>query len=1071
MAVTKSSTAVNKVEQSNKTNPLNSYSSYNYIFTLAALRKTALSNPQSYRDSSNYFVIARSSGKGSIGLSTNVTGITRVVGQNVSEIREGGRLLSRTATDITEVDYSGSKLVEGFNKNSPGRFDFFINNVRIETIMGFNERTNLSVATKLEFDLIEPYSMSGFIEALQVSAVAAGFDQYMNTPYLFKMEFIGYPDGEEIAEKATIVPNSTRYFIINFTGLDIDVTENGAKYKCKCVPFNEKAFGEPAVLKTGIKVTGNTVGDLLKSFESALNDAKQSDTKNERDITQASKSDTYEIIFPEMGEKGIIEGSTNKKIADANVVELLKSNAIYAFADPAVDESGRMNAANDPRSLTRSSPTRAAIMFSNGANVNECISSIVMNSDYVKDILKNLSNPESKVVDQYGMVDYFIVLAEMEDKGIYDDKTNKPFYHYRYIVLPYKIHCTRIPLFANKVTNTSEFIKIANRTYSYLYSGSNVDIKSFRLNFNTLFFQAVPKALGNNLDKPATSESVVNPGNSKVELPSGSQEDVKNSATGVAAVRADERMSDVHVGNQPNTTQRSQSDPYDALAKNMHKAILENVDQCQAEIEIIGDPYYLVTAGMGNYRPLTNSDGTVGEGEAPYTNGDVMIVLIFKNPVDINETTGEAIFDDKVTPYSGLFRVVTVEHTFMDGVFTQKLKLIRVPGQLDFDRPKSKIPRGIFNSVEDPFQAPTQRPAEPVNTVKASLDSLAASIASTVLPSTGLPGSLSKFASSVGGTLSGVAAGVTTVNSLAQLGSGGAGSPLAGLSGVSSAIRLASSGLSGISTNINSAGASITQLTNTLKSTGFNVTDPTNLSNTALAAGLGSIDKIGTSAIATIKGLPNQGAELLSSVGAKIDSIKGDSAALANQLGVDTSKLAGLSADLQSKVVKQIKAAADSIPSSVDVSNAVKNGLILNNIPVSKLSNIPATQPESTAPPAQISLNDVKEILARGGSLKNIPGASEIPGIGNLLSKVDSLKIPSTLNSTAIADKLSTVQSGISQLTGQAASVEASLNKISSIVPSGLSYVADVKQSVEAKFGSVSSAISSPLDILMKSKS
>jgi hypothetical protein len=1071
MAIEKSSTQVNRVEQSNTSNPLNSYSSYNYIFTLAALRKTALSNPSSYRDSTNYFVIARSSGKGSAGLSTDVTGINRVVGQEVvSEIREGGRLLSRTTKDITELDYSGSKLVEGFNKSSPGRFDFFINNVRIETIMGFNEQTNLSVATKLEFDLFEPYSMSGFIEALQVSAVAAGYDQYINTPYLFKMEFIGYPDGEQIAEKATIVPNSTRYFVVNFVGLDIDVTENGAKYKCKCVPFNEKAFGEPAVLKTEIKIKGNTVGDLLKSFESAINDAKQSDTKNERDPAQANKSDTYEIVYPEIGTAGIINGTTNKKIAESKVVELLKSNATYAFADPAVDESGRLNAANDPRSLTKTSPTLAAIMFNNGANIHECISSIVMNSEYVKNTLKNLSNPDSKVVDQYGMVDYFIVMAEMEDKGIYDDKTNKPFYHYRYIVLPYKIHCTRIPLFANQNIDTSKFVQIANRTYNYLYTGSNIDIKSFQLKFNTLFFQAIPRALGNNQDKPATSESMVNPGNSKVQLPSGSKTEVQNSAMGVSVVRADASLSNVHVGNQPNTTQRSQSDPYDALAKNMHKAILENVDQCQAEIEIIGDPYYLVTGGIGNYRPLPNSDGTVGEGEAPYTNGDVMVVIVFKNPVDINETTGEAMFDDRITPYSGVFRVTNVAHTFMDGVFLQKLSLIRVPGQLNIDRKATSKPRAIFESVEDPTQIPTEVPAEPVSTLRAQTNSLAASIASNILPSTGLPGSLSKFASAVGGSLSGVATGLTSVTSLVQSASGGASSALAGLSEVSSAIRLASSGLSALSTNINSAGASITQITDTLKSTGINITDPTKISNTVLAAGFSTVDQLGTSAISAVNGLVDQGAGLLSSVNSKIDLIKGEGAALASQLGVDTSKLAGLSPDLQSKITNQIKDAVASIPSGVDVSNAIKNGLILNNVPVAALSNLPVTQPESKAPPAPISLNDIKEILARGGSLKNIPGVSEVPGIASLLNTVESLKIPSTLNATAIGDKLAVVQSGISQITGQVSSIEASLNKISSIAPAGLSYVADVQQSVAAKFGSVSSSLSSPLDILMKSK-
>ena len=181
-----------KVVRSNKANPLNFYSSYNYIFTLASLRKEALSNPESYRDTNNFFVIAKSSGKGTSGSSNNVSSINRVTGTEISDVRDrGGNVIGQNKKDIITADKSqGAALVESFNKNSPGRFDFYINNVRIETLMGFNEQTNLSVATKLEFDVFEPYSMSGFIEALQVSAVAAGYDQYVSTPYLLKMEFI-----------------------------------------------------------------------------------------------------------------------------------------------------------------------------------------------------------------------------------------------------------------------------------------------------------------------------------------------------------------------------------------------------------------------------------------------------------------------------------------------------------------------------------------------------------------------------------------------------------------------------------------------------------------------------------------------------------------------------------------------------------------------------------------------------------------------------------------------------------------------------------------------------------------
>jgi hypothetical protein len=1049
-----------KVVRSNTVNPLNFYSSYNYIFTLASLRKDALSNPESYRDSNNFFVIAKSSGKGTKGISNNVSAINRVTGSEVTSVRDrGGNIVGENKKDIITSDKSvGTALVDSFNKNSPGRFDFYINNVRIETLMGFNEQTNLSVATKLEFDVIEPYSMSGFIEALQVSAVAAGYDQYASTPYLLKMEFIGYPDGEEISEKAQSVPNSTRYFVINFTGLDIDVTENGAKYKCKCVPFNERAFGEPSRIKSGVKIKGNTVGEILKNLEAGLNESKKSDTANERDPSQSNNYDSYEIIYPEVDETGIVDGSTNKTIAESPVVELLKSNAIYAFGDPASTDS-------------KSSPTDSVIMFAENANVHECIVSIIRDSNYVKDILKDLSNANSKAVDQYGMVNYFIVNVEMIDKGIVDNKTNKPFYTYRYVVLPYKIHCTRIPLMQNQTIDTTKFLKIANRTYNYLYTGANIDIKSFRLNFNTLFFQAIPKALGNKQDRPTTSESVEGTDPVKTNLSSTSSEDRKGSSNGKAAVIVDINQTAVHVGNQPNAAQRNQSDPYDALAKNMHQAILDNVDQCSAEMEIIGDPFYLVTGSMGNYRPKKNPDGTSGDGEASYTSGDVMIVIFFKNPIDIDETTGEAIFSDRVTPYSGVFRVVNVTHTFIDGNFIQKLSMLRVPGQLGVDTNVAKKSRGgIVESVANPSQANTEIPAEPPNTVRASADNLATSIATQLLPSTGLPGSLSKLASSVGGTLAGVTAGVTALGTLRSIASGGSGSALAGLTNIDSTLRLASAGLSNLSTNINSAGASISQLTDTAKSAGLPVFNADNLANTTVAAGLASAKDIGTNAMSVVKNLGGTAAGLVGSVSSKIDDLKGTGAALAKQLGVDTSKLAGLSPNLQSKITEELKDAAAAIPAGVDITDLVKNGLILNNIPTAALSNIPVTQPASIAPLPAISLSDLKSILDRGGSLANIPGASQIPGVAALLAGAPNLRLPEGLkiDSSILGDKLSSVQTGLGQITGQIKSVEASIGNIKSTVQGGLPTSADALLSVANKFGSVSSALNSPLDTLMK---
>ena len=986
-------------------NPLNAYRSYNYIFTIASLSKTALTDPLSYRENQDYFVIAKSGGKGTKGL--------------------------QAPKDPTDAE-----LVTGFNKNSPGRFDFYIDDVHIETIMGQNEKTSLSVATNIEFDIIEPYSMTGFIDALHVSAVAAGQKQYTHCPYLLKMEFVGYPDDKYLPETAEVVPNSTRYFVFGFTRIDITVTESGAKYNCKCVPFNEKAFGNPSVLKTNIQITGNTVGQILSNFEKALNEAARSDAKSTRGSTEENKCDEYRIIMPKVDETGIVPDSVNTALTECKNIELLKDNAVYKFPEPNANDTTNTGGKYDP--------TQQSISFAERANVHECIVSIIRDSDYAKNLLNDFVN---KVDPATGMIEYFMVHLEMEDKGVVDDSaTQKPFYIYRFVVIPYKMHYSRIPNSTLETVDTSKLVTIVNREYDYIYTGQNVDIKKFDLKFNTLYFQAIPPALANKKEAPAAKTGSGLEGYVPLLLISKPTEEQKQAALGVQPVKDHPEFTQIQPMGVPNAGQMS-DDPYAALAKNMHQAILNNVDQCTADIEIIGDPFYLVTGSMGNYKPKIDANGFAGDGEAPYTTRDVMIIVTFRNPTDIDPVTGEAIFDQVTAPYGGVFRVINVTSDFKNGEFTQKLSLVRLPAQLiDTNIAPAAVISAPVGTAKVSIDAPTPPTAEPVNTIKANNDSLLGSIFNG-LPVAGLPGNLSQLVpSSIGGLANNI-------------------SSLAG--NLSNSI---SSAVSAASNAVSSAAAGMVTWGSTAASAGVPTITGETLASTTLASGLGSASTIGASAMSAATRLGSGSADILSGVGSKVAGLTSGNASIANSLGIDTSSLSGLSSNLQSKVSGQIADAIKTVPAGVNINQAVSDGLILNDIPKSALANIPVSQPITVAPIAETNLADIKSILDRGGSLTNLPGASSIPGVGNLLSS-SGINLPSGLglDAASVAGKLSTAQAGLGSITGQLPSVEASIGSISSMVPSGLPNVSNVSSSVVNKFGSVSAANASPLSTLMKS--
>jgi hypothetical protein len=106
--------------------------------------------------------------------------------------------------------------------------------------------------------------------------------------------------------------------------------------------------------------------------------------------------------------------------------------------------------------------------------------------------------------------------------------------------------------------------------------------------------------------------------------------------------------------------------------------------------------------------------------------------------------------------------------------------------------------------------------------------------------------------------------------------------------------------------------------------------------------------------MSSVQGMGGNVSNLIGGIGNKISALSGTSAdpmALAAKVGIDASKLSGLSPNLQSKVLGQISSLADATPANVDLSQAVNSGLALNQLSANKIQNIPATSPYATVFP------------------------------------------------------------------------------------------------------------------------
>lgn len=667
---------------STSTNVLHYFRSFNYLFTLSAVPQADFKkavNEEQVAALAEKFVIAKSAGKGSTGFDVNaVSPIQRnLVDEARVQFDDDGNRMPPAIVD----DYSGRDLVKKFNKESSGRFDFFFENFEIETIMAFDKRTGFSKGSKISFDIIEPYSLAGLIEALQVGAVASGHPSYKSAPFILKLEFIGYPDWNDITNESPIkVDKATRYFIIKFSEVNIQADEKGTKYSCKAVPLNELAFGEPNKLKTSMSAQGETVGEFLTNFQEQLNNSAKevNQLSYSKETGNKLQADEYQILFPaiDLATGEIKFDSTSDVISKKKIGELSVDNVPWAFIDPVThaDKTEELRAKGIKRFTY--SPTKISVQFSSGANIHDIISAIVRDSEYGTEIFKNFDNR----LDANDHIDYFNIVTEAIPKALWNGATSQPYYIYKFYVVPYKMHFTRIPGFENSTIDPSKVNRLIRRTYDYLYTGKNTDVMNFNLTFNNLYFQNQPLREGNQAFDSSTG-GLARPTNDALITVNVSDVDAaKGTGSSVNERRVDTRSLEVGYGGEG--TRELQDDPYRVMVKNLHQAIIDNVGMATLDIEILGDPIYLVQNGLGNLRVNLNPSaaGLTMTGDLDFQASDIYVLVNFRNPTDINPKTGMMDFNE-VTSFSGIYRVNTVTSKFNNGLFTQRLSMIRMPGQ------------------------------------------------------------------------------------------------------------------------------------------------------------------------------------------------------------------------------------------------------------------------------------------------------------------------------------------------------------------------------------------------------
>jgi hypothetical protein len=623
---------------------------------------------------------------------------------------------SFTTGDIGEVIFSSggrtpnnrASTANTSSSNSEGKFDFFIDNVEMETLVAPQLRTKGTSVIALNFDLYEPYSMGTFLQSCQIAAFSNGHINYAESPFLMTLKFLGY--GED--DRVMTVPGSTRYFPVRIFDVGMEVTGKGCKYTVKCIAWGETALSDNFnLLKQNVSISGKDVREMLQS---GINSLQYVINSRLQEISKAAKDaylpDEVLIEFPKTGAVSQTSPTANKGATSSSgespssQLVISKSSTTYMF-EQSPESVNSIGTASLEFDLTRGGlypkisedrvhskgiykrnlisaevkGDQRQFVFQQGTSIINAITEVVLMSEYCTSIAKN-------VPDKDGMLDWFridtqVYLKEGKPGNAGNGSAPKLLV---YKVIPYKIHSSMIQSPTQKPVGYDELKKNAPKVYDYLYTGKNLDVLDFKINFKTGLFTKTYADNGKYNEYALNTNDMSQGGNDIAPKTIDNSGNMPNGDVGIGVKS---------IGKLPDAWRNSggsASDTYKTLvAKQFHYQLLSSnmADMVTGDLTILGDPYFISDSGVGNFSNTgQGARRTISPtGAMDYQSSEVDIVVNFRTPIDIG-TDGIMEFakSNLEVPFSGLYKVINVKSTFNKGQFTQTLALLRRINQNPF---------------------------------------------------------------------------------------------------------------------------------------------------------------------------------------------------------------------------------------------------------------------------------------------------------------------------------------------------------------------------------------------------
>lgn len=654
-------------------NPLHYYSSYNYNFTLSVLDDASLNFPnETYK-------------KGILGPILLKSG--------------SGNPSNRFPTIYK-------------SKNNPsGSFDFFLEDLVINHVIGFEKETANSNSIGMRFKIIEPYSMGIFFQSLQAAALATGNENYISVPLLLTIDFKGHLSADT---QNVQIEGTTKHYPLKLRTINMKVNGQGSVYEVDAYPWNESAYSSVySRLTTAISIKGASVVEMLQTGEHSLQrelnnvlqkkvekglitipdqilisfpiDLKTGDAVSPSNVNSATvnpnSSSSSPDLFSKLKLKQNQQGVNTTQVQEEGTVNhiglsnmgfsAIKSGDLPFSKDNLVyDETSKVYKRSDINLEIK--PDESEFRFGQGSDIINAINQVILMSEYGRSALKQISSD--------GFVPWWRIETHVyhipTDANISKTGIKPKLIVYR--VVPYSANAAEFQPVNSGSIGIAEDKKQVLKEYNYIYSGKNTDIVDFNIEFNAGFYTALSADSGAN-----------NIGVQMQKQASDAAEDDKkkknetNVGGTVGAVPGQSHFSKI-VNPLSNQGGGGLEDAVSIAARQFFGVVTSGTNMITLDLTILGDPYYLGDSGVGNYSAVAGDNRYITADNAMnYQSGEVHVLVNFRTPIDIDLSTGVFDFADsyEVPQFSGLYRVLKAESNFSRGRFVQTLNLIRLPNQ------------------------------------------------------------------------------------------------------------------------------------------------------------------------------------------------------------------------------------------------------------------------------------------------------------------------------------------------------------------------------------------------------